>query len=1077
MFQYESNERAIGSMQLNNGTSMWKTGMGTSAENTTTHADTSDTNDDFFGRPVKIGTVVWTPGISFYEVFDPWATFCEDPRVSNRLAHFKNLRGTLNVQALINGNPFYYGRAIMSYIPLPNSDSLTKAVADSQSDIIQMSQRPHVYLDPTRSEGGEIECPFIFPQTYLNIPTNDWRKMGKMVVTDINTLQHANDSSDTINITFFAYMTDLSLNTPTSIAHTTLTPQGDVEDFELQGDEYGRISMPAHTLANWAGRLANAPMIGAYARATELAANAVAGIASIFGYSRPRLVPADSMITRHFGETAVTNYPDTSLSVALDAKKEVTIDPRVCGLMPADEMALTPIAMRESYLTSFQMTNADPTGEHLFSMRVTPMHGDYDLSGGPVHLTPSAFVACPFTYWKGSMKIRLQAVCSAYHRGRVRVVWDPIRYNAGFGDIYNTNYSMVMDLNESQDITFCIGWGQDIDYVTVGDVIQIPTHKTSVAEIPTGSPNANGTLSIYVVNELTSPRGTATNIEFNVFTSMCDDFEVAGPTDRNIRRLQPIIRPPISVTEGPGEPGGSGPPLEGGENPDPPDPPDPPIQPPEDIVTRQLKRTFEGVWESDNFNEDNYVVGYYRDANNGMILDDGASGTLRVDSSGGLQTLTFFVQYPTSGGTTFDYVVTSPSETVTLRVSNSGIGAGTWDMVIDVPAGNNVPLDISFTRVSGGRQIITDITMPQNELMDEIVLDSGEIAALISEPTVEGGGVVSGSVEPTFITVPADHAPGTTITFRGFRGHSLDDRSYDFSTQTTGDGMVTSYVVPTGPTIAVTQDAFGSPPPWEFSFEAMIYTSIIALQGDELSLQGDETDADADPNDANAPLEATDEEVHMGPTSDLPGLNQIYFGEQVTSWRQVLKRFTGAYVVRSNSNEVSGLWPLYPGPVAPSVTNGIVMTPQLSLFTYVRGAYLCMRGGMRYKINSPIRNNMAFVWFGRESAEEVAIASPGLNYTPIPLSSGDFDGFTGAAWDSDVNKPWFEFESPSYSKYRFFPARAIGNVNRENFAYSDMMKAKTRTIASVNDTRIFAATAEDFSLAGFICTPLYNLLL
>jgi hypothetical protein len=97
LFTYQKTTDRIETMQLAHQQSSWVAGMASATEGTTSHAETSDTNDGYFKRPVKIATYAWQVGTPLYEVFNPWKQFCEDPRNINRLAHFKNLRMSLNV--------------------------------------------------------------------------------------------------------------------------------------------------------------------------------------------------------------------------------------------------------------------------------------------------------------------------------------------------------------------------------------------------------------------------------------------------------------------------------------------------------------------------------------------------------------------------------------------------------------------------------------------------------------------------------------------------------------------------------------------------------------------------------------------------------------------------------------------------------------------------------------------------------------------------------------------------------------------------------------------------------------------
>ena len=375
-------------MQMRDQQGSWVGGRSPGDDGTSSHFETSDTNDGFFQRPVRIASFEWEIGVAFKKEFDPWELFCEDPRISNRLAHFRNLKMDLHVQLLVNGNPFYYGLGIMAYTPLPDCDEYSNIPGNTQADLVELSQRPHVYFNPTKSEGGELVLPFVFPKAALSIPDAEWRRMGTITLRSMNNLKHVNESTDSLTITLLAYASNVSLNTPTSRIPPDLKPQG--------AYEYGAISFPAHLVAKAAGVLGDAPVIGKFARATEMMASAIGSVASLFGYSRPRCVPEQMVLARQFAETSVTNFPDTSLSLAVDAKKELTIDPRVVGLAPYDEMDFISIVKRESLIAQFTWSETQPATTHLFTEDVCPVSGLEDL--GNYHIAPMGFIALPFEF-------------------------------------------------------------------------------------------------------------------------------------------------------------------------------------------------------------------------------------------------------------------------------------------------------------------------------------------------------------------------------------------------------------------------------------------------------------------------------------------------------------------------------------------------------------------------------------------------------------------------------------------------------------------------------------------------------
>ena len=523
---------------------------------------TSDTSDSdlqtFFSRPIKIASYNWAIDQVLFENFDPWTLFFQNPRVVNRISNYNLMRTKLKVKIILNGNGFHYGRAIASYIPLTKQDNMTVDRAFFIQDVVQASQRPHVYLDPTLSQGGELTLPYFWYKNYLSIPNSEWSSMGQMIIHGMQPLKHANGADDNVTISVFAWAEEMCLSVPTSIAPGTLSPQSGMES--SANDEYGTgpISKPASIIAKAAGALTSIPVIGAYARATQIGAGAMAAIASVFGYSRPINVdPIHSYKPLYLGNMANTNAEDTSTKLSTDIKQELTIDPRVAGLGNADEMVITSVASRESFLTRFNWSvDSNPAESLLFSMLVDPaVHTQLDsgLIAVENHLPASAFAVMPFKYWRGSMDYRFQIVSSNYHKGRIKIVYEPFNFT-GVTAEYNTNYTYVLDIAESKDFTVKIGWGQTEGFRKHSPLgASAATMYRSDGLNISYAPDAligNGILNVYVVNELTVPNSTINNdIQVNVFISACDDFEVAAP-DMSELQGSSYLPPPLAPQGG-----------------------------------------------------------------------------------------------------------------------------------------------------------------------------------------------------------------------------------------------------------------------------------------------------------------------------------------------------------------------------------------------------------------------------------------------------------------------------------------------------------------------------------------------
>lgn len=494
--------------------------------------DSSDADlGNFFSRPIKIFEDEWTTSTTLVSDFDPWDLYFSNPRVINRIANYNLMRCKLHVKFVINGNGFQYGRAIAAYQPMDSFDSLSSFSALISQDLVQTSQLPHVFLDPTTSTGGEMLLPFFHYENYLQIPTADYRNLGRMYLRSLNTLKHANGASDRVTISVFAWATDMSLAVLTSREPSTLVPQSGKESEIDEANKSGIVSGPATTVAKVSNALGVIPAIKPFAMATSTVATAVAGAAKSMGYCRPPVTKnPDPMRPTPTSQFATTNTPDTAIKLTVDDKQELSIDPRIAGVGPEDPMSIREIAKRETYLTKFKWDIGTAPETLLWNARIDPV--TWAENAGPptsFHFPSCAMAALPFKYWTGTMKFRFQIVCSAFHKGRLKFVYDP-QFLAS--NEYNTNYLEIVDIADTQDFTIEVGNGQSttlLDHHLPGlDSVTQMYSTTPYASQEEG----NGVIGVYVVNELTTPNSTVNNdIEINVFVSMGDDFEVFVPDD------------------------------------------------------------------------------------------------------------------------------------------------------------------------------------------------------------------------------------------------------------------------------------------------------------------------------------------------------------------------------------------------------------------------------------------------------------------------------------------------------------------------------------------------------------------
>jgi len=577
---YKNNEQTVHeNVKFSDGDAGFSYDLDDYADPTRMMQDSDDADlGNFFNRPLKIEEFNWGLNVVFTDDFNPWALYFNNTRVKNRIANFNLLRCKLHLKFLVNGTPFHYGRIMVGYNPLDSFDETSGFAGLISQDLVQLSQRPHIFINPTTSEGGDMELPFFWHKNYLSIPNEEWDQMGKIFFRTINNLRHANGGDTPVTISVFAWATDVSLSIPTSVEPTTLQPQAKDQNIASKGsskpkatmkakskpktsmsssDEHkeanksGMISGPATAIAKAAGALKMIPMLTPYATAAEFAAEKTAAIAKLFGYSRPA-VTKDPEPFKPVGNSplALTTVPDMVNKLTVDDQQALTIDTRIAGVGSEDTLAIKGIAGRECYLTSFFWDTGDNPESLLWNARVNPClwaeSGSGDASA--YHFPPCCMVAMPFKYWTGSMKFRFQVVRSAYHKGRIKVVYDP---NFFASNEYNTNYLEVIDISEKDDFTITVGNGQGktlLEHLDPGLDGESEGYSTNLY---TADNKGNGVLGMYVVNKLTTPDElNGGTISINVYISMGDDFEVFVP-EHKFMDFTPFPRLDLQSTDSP----------------------------------------------------------------------------------------------------------------------------------------------------------------------------------------------------------------------------------------------------------------------------------------------------------------------------------------------------------------------------------------------------------------------------------------------------------------------------------------------------------------------------------------------
>jgi hypothetical protein len=461
---------------------------------------------DFLSRPVNILNFNWleTDTYSTVRSVEPWFAFFNDARIKQKMHNFAFLQCILKVKILINASPFYYGAMLSNYQPLHNLNPSTSSFGTLDQHLVELSQRPHIWVYPQGNQGGEIVLPYINYRMWTRtMITQDYKDLGKLFFHIASPLTSANGAVGVgVTVSIFAWAEDVNLSGATL-----------GQAMAQSGDEYKSISTPSSYVATIAGALVNVPIIGAFARATEIGAKAISSIAHLFGFTNvPNLNDVDPVMVRPFH-----NFADTSISfpidkLTLDPKNELSISQAVAGL-PDDEdpLVIENFIKRESYLANFDWTTLNNPNDILYYANVTPTWCTPDSSSAfqdIIHCTPMSYTAALFGQWRGDIIVRFRIIASQYHKGRIRFIYDPFGDNINnivtVTDSYTGCFSQIIDIGSQDNIEFRIPYSQATPFLNCQSFGVADNFSTGFA-FTRDTAKHNGAFAIRCVTALTAP--------------------------------------------------------------------------------------------------------------------------------------------------------------------------------------------------------------------------------------------------------------------------------------------------------------------------------------------------------------------------------------------------------------------------------------------------------------------------------------------------------------------------------------------------------------------------------------------
>nr|AWK77888.1 polyprotein [Perth bee virus 9] len=512
--------------------------------------DDSQDLDDFPRRPIRIAEYVWTDVSSFaVNSHRPWNIVTLDPALRAKLKNKAFIRATLVIEANLSGSILQRGKVRLAYFPWgnynPHLGDFAFPIDNKKLAKKYLAQAPfNVLMDVRDNKPARMRIPWsgtapmarLFNEQISSIATGtsflDVQDLGVLFVAVQNTIVNSSNSPNFPDVTLeiFSWLEDVELGgaTATQLALATESElkKGPVENFAM-------------STAKFMSSLSEAPVIGPYAKASEMAAKGLGTLAAHHGWSEPQKPFVVTRIRQDglFNEAHVIGQ-SFGRKLTLDPLQETSIDPSVCG-SNIDETGIENISSRWGLVSTFRW---EPTNSAnvMFSAAITPAMTELDTKVvGPTSYQravpiPACFATGPFQYWRGDCEIKLEFVKGSMDRGKLSFKFEPNLDQSTLimaaTDSLNKQNLILVDLATTDEITLKINWNSNYEW------LELPTRQqrqntVNFSDYSQLRDSANGFIYIRPFTKIVTPDDDG--IDVNVYVRFTN-VKVAAPTLANL---------------------------------------------------------------------------------------------------------------------------------------------------------------------------------------------------------------------------------------------------------------------------------------------------------------------------------------------------------------------------------------------------------------------------------------------------------------------------------------------------------------------------------------------------------------
>lgn len=425
-------------------------------------------------------------------------------------------RAKVSVFLQVSGTPMHLGTLIAGVVPrgFPRDP-------DNMTEVNSLLCAPHAFLSANESTPVRIQVPFYVQGKFAAVdldgnsitpyPFNS--DYAELRVQVLNALRVPENGTSTLTVSVHYMFDELEFYVPHVDPEWELTPQGLLSDMAKGTTK--AIDGVFSVAKNFSGDILDALR---------------GGIRVWTGLHNPENSVLHSRIAtqyrQHLNTVDAENYFEKLDPYAnfVNIMKDFSFDTSV------DEMDMAHLRAKPQYIGNFTVSIATPSKALLWSRPITPIQevntiSYVDRTGETVYSNAHTNIHQTFAYlskyWKGTIKVHLQAVMSNFHYCKLALARDysPDKRMA----TSNPTFESVTNLL-SETVEFSAGGQvQTFELPFISPLNQLPCSRDFVH-------NAlqHGMYYIYLYQPLVFNGSVSTSVQFNVYISMGDDFDYFG---------------------------------------------------------------------------------------------------------------------------------------------------------------------------------------------------------------------------------------------------------------------------------------------------------------------------------------------------------------------------------------------------------------------------------------------------------------------------------------------------------------------------------------------------------------------